>query len=465
MRMGFFGLIIMTVLSSCGWFEGERQNLNERVFEDHKTAERSFNDSQIVCDLEQGDCPDYVGGLLSLSADRLEIKACSLTLVSRNTVLTNSHCLPDDLKSEGAFCVGRINIIFPQANGKPMEKRDCSYIKKLSDQEFSNQVAYPDWVLLRLGQPVDRIPAKKSVRSIARGMNIDLYKVDFDLDAETSSLGRVRRAQCLANTNFFLSLHNLGSRSPLIDISHCDRNLISGNSGSGYFDEEGSLVGVHSFGVSVEKSNDSWAQFFRDKYPNIRQNFGGGVHLSCISNLNHHQVAPHCDFPGPSYAGLSELYGKSMQQRLWRSSFNKIGEKDILANSSKKVRWSEDDQAKRRVLFFNDNEAIPFAFNRVFQAYVENQFPKLPICVKAEQYSFEIPFAYRDRQDVLPRTEVRTLERLLASRRVDETLKLSWDEKDQKFVSDFTEYLPEEDRLLLGDYLDEGLFLQIPFCD
>ncbi len=455
----------MTLLSSCGWFEGESKNLDERVFEDRKTAERSFNNSQIVCDLEAGECPESVGGLLSLSADRLEIKACSLTLVSRNTVLTNSHCLPEDLKSEGAFCVGRINIIFPQANGKPMEKRDCSYIKKLSDQEFSNQVAYPDWALLRLSQPVDRKPADKSVQGITTAMRVDMYKVDFDLDAETSSLGRVRKTQCLANTNFFLSQHNLGSRSPLIDISHCDRNLISGNSGSGYYNQNGKLVGVHSFGVSVERSNDSWAQFFRDKYPNIRQNFGGGVHLSCIPALNRHQTFSHCNFPGRSYSRLSELYSKSLQQRLWRASFDEIGDEVNLANNSEKVRWSEDYQSKREVLFFKNKVTTSFAFDRVFKAYIENQFPKLPVCVKAGSYSFEIPFAYRDRQDFLPQTEAQTLERLLASDRVDETLKISWIEEDQKFVSDLTEYLPEEDLLLLGDYLDEGIFLQIPFCD
>ena len=372
-------LMVQSLLSGCGLILlASLSDSSERTYDNPNTAEVSFKQSTVECN--EADCPTFAGGLYNLKADKLSVGACSLTLIGPDRVLTNAHCIPDDINHEGATCRGRILINFPKSEGFAAERIECQSVEKIASNSY--KVDEPDWAILKLRRVTNRPAAVMNQNGIPDHSDITLYKINFDLYASTPSVGRVRKTQCKGNTNHMDSEESVGPMSALMNLSHCDVKMISGNSGSGYFNSKKQLVGIHSWGLHVLDSDKDWAKRRRAKYPNIKQNVGGGTNLACIPVRNK-ELPETCSYDTYNYFKLADVYKILRQEKatkeVWTSNAANVFQANQTDNPN--IEFTENPLEMVKGLtaeFSGQHEALR---KYVFEKIIETRFPSFPKCV------------------------------------------------------------------------------------
>lgn len=299
-------LFLLTACSSSG--DDSRQTY---TFSDKETALQVFNSSRISC---SGPCHESAGGLTHYSSrgrSSYVVGVCSLTYIGNNQVLTNKHCVDNDLQYAGANCKDRIKMYFPAAQGKPAESFMCDKVLSVSPLSVSgsNNVDRPDWAILtfsgstrRSASPVNRedglLPKQK----------VHAYSVFYSLDSSGDIIkvtGQMRKNSCE------LSLKDQGNSKYYFDAfayiwetgENCTEAIIKGNSGSGLFNEQNQLVGVLNLGITRSGVN-------------LRKT--GGSNIACISHFGNPH--PHCQY----LASNSRF--NSFIESIWKNALIVYGE-------------------------------------------------------------------------------------------------------------------------------------------
>ncbi len=254
--------------------EAQEPRISKKNVPPPSEIQEAFLENTLVC--ETADCPDAVASLNVLMTPSQFPFVCSATLIGNRQILTNAHCVPQDLRQNGASCAGRVKINFPANRNFPPEQFDCESVQAVHlGPEFMAPFRQ-DWAILTLRGTTNRQAARSSQRGVARHSMIQLFKVDRDLFSGDSVVTETR---CQANTSSSPVTQDTQRWSNLVEINDCDANLIVGNSGAGYFNEQGRLVGVHSWGCNP--GTQLCDEILREN-PLAKPNFGGGTNISCI---------------------------------------------------------------------------------------------------------------------------------------------------------------------------------------
>ncbi len=184
------------------------------------------------------DCSPAVGMLVSLTADH-RIGQCSAFLISPQIAITNSHCIPTDLKSAGANCSDRIWLYFPELNGSPQVRMGCSQVLIASSLPEKTK-AVPDYAVLKLDQAVNRPPLEVSRDGFKDESSYQIEKVDPQ--STTYPVGAITRSTCKAVHNSAIVRNSNDNESANMALGDCQ--IIHGNSGSPLLDSSGKAVGV-----------------------------------------------------------------------------------------------------------------------------------------------------------------------------------------------------------------------------
>ncbi len=355
-----------------------------RHYDNPSDLQTSFETSYTTCN--PGDCPSFAAGLFAIGYDesgRRGMHACSATLVSANRILTNSHCVPDDLHHAGADCRGRIRFSFPNTSHYKGESVMCGRVVAISlDTPRSDE---PDWAVLEMVRTTPREPVIWSPGEIPAGQPLNVYKFDFDLDTRVTGEGVLVPTKCQANTNYFKNNKNTGPIGPLVDISGCTEKLIHGNSGSGLLNSSNELVGILSSALFVEESAEDWAIVLRTVYPEIRQNSGGGSNLACVEYFNSSPLSDLCYFSSPTdYVPLSIAYQSDREQRADQESYlagvNHMREIYALP-VNENMQWTENVDALTAGLNIPVHGTGAVQVRALYAQIFQTQYPMFPECV------------------------------------------------------------------------------------
>jgi len=461
----------MILPASCGFFDNG-DSLNSKPAEEPKNNPLSL--AKLNVDCSDSDCPSFVGGLFFLSS-KGQLGACSATLIDEEHVLTNSHCLPDDISFSGAQCQEKIRISFPRSKNDPQISLDCDEVIAISAPRSKDQFKSPDWAILRLSKRLDRQPAIINLNGATQNMSLTLFKMEMvqrlmpPFDPEF----HIVRTNCLANTNHVFSNDSLGPFSPLINVSFCDRKLNHSNSGSGYLNRNMEVVGLHSWGSFIEDSNSEEAKAIRNLYPNIKQNFGGGTNLSCIPDLNA-KLSPLCALSGQDFRELTSFYAELRQ---WEANEDHLHDiKDNILALNQKVKshrltykhehLNHDLQAKLLTLPLS-LEDHPGEY-LLLEKWFELSFLSLPSCVTvndnpaaAEVTLFYNKTSFEAVVDPLNLTKTRFSE-------ISQTKALLMPDLDQasRWVLKIpSEVMDENDRVLLKVLEGKPFLFYLPTCN
>ena len=362
-----------------GCAESQNSDLlgNFRFYEEFR-AKKIFSQSIVTC--PTGDCPSFVGGLYIMSFDKLKgykVGGCSASLIGSDQVLSNAHCIPENISRVGGSCQGHIRIVFPKTDEYPPEVFGCQKI--LNASLMPKKPGNPDWVILKLDKPSVRKLMAFDLNGIQSMEPVTLYKINFNMNNLSPSRGTVVRANCFANTNHILSTHFLGPVSPFFDISDCNQRLIPGNSGSAVLNKEGKFIGIFSF-ISSKSTNlppdFEWAE----------ESTGGGTNGACIPFENHH-IPERCEFDKKEYNSLAVRHARWLRKNQSGQIHNmvmKIHEKNILQYKSVIKFTRLDPRAGLTGLFFNVSPPMALLKGDFISQALPLALPSFSECVHQE---------------------------------------------------------------------------------
>jgi hypothetical protein len=378
MKLIFF-LLLPFVIIQCGSSSNPStpstpSTLATRKYVDKEDAQKAFESSTVNCSTE--DCPGFVGGLYAYTSDFMsyEISSCSATLISKNRILTNRHCIPDDLKFKGARCNQRIKIYFPKTQDYQEKRHECDQIEYITS--YDSTMA-PDWAVIRFKEASDRPAAKLNRDGIEDNTLVTIYKINFDLSLDKASRGEVNKSNCIANSNYVYSINSIGPQSALMSVSDCNNEIIRGNSGTGILNEKNELIGVLSFNFNVNPEESSIAR----SNMGIKQTSGGGSNLACME-FDSFKAPRLCEFNPKNYQLYAEILSLYRAQRN-DESFNIT---NTLVANPENQQWLEmtNEITSEKIGNFNVKDLSGTDDLKLYMTHyiLQTHFFEIPKCIK-----------------------------------------------------------------------------------
>lgn len=267
-------LVLAQLLSGCGALElFKLPKVKTYTYSNKEDAQTVFNGSTVSC---QGSCPEHVGGLVSYTESyySYSIGVCSLTLISKGLALTNRHCIPSDLRYEGALCKGRMRVKLPAAAGLGSADFECFRVERIAAWSSENSIE-PDWAVVSLGHSSTRVAATINPAGIGDATSLTLYPVFYSVN-NMRAHGTVKKVECTSSFGSSKFFDYFSEFSRVFRFESCDRNIIEGNSGTGVHNPAGEIVGVIS-NILGDGTQDL------ETFGSTR---GAGTNLACIDHFN-----------------------------------------------------------------------------------------------------------------------------------------------------------------------------------
>ncbi len=184
----------------------------------------------VVCE-NPDDCQPAVAGILNDDSN-----VCTGVLVRDDIIATNLHCVPENMRKEGASCKGRISFTFPENKKDPQEFADCDQVLSVSSA-LKDTPLTPDYAFLKLTKKASRKPVTINTTGVANNEALTIYKVDPHED-----VGILRKISCKAAQKSMLNPLFITAQSSVISLVPCD--IVSGNSGSPIFSSAGEVKAI-----------------------------------------------------------------------------------------------------------------------------------------------------------------------------------------------------------------------------
>lgn len=226
-------------------------------------------------------CPADVGMVVIRMNDSLG--QCTGTLVAPDLVLTNSHCIPQDLKDQpNANCNDFLGFV--KRDDKALKQiascQELVYFSILSAGAEGN--ADIDFALFRISHALVR---PNEIHKISRNGFSDMasyhiYAVD-PIDNELGVPdGNLVRKDCLAVFGSLLVPEFNSKLSPLVSFFGDSCHVIGGNSGSSIRSENDDILGVMNKG---HRPGSQSSGLFHNSKNVVPESFGLGINFACLA--------------------------------------------------------------------------------------------------------------------------------------------------------------------------------------
>jgi hypothetical protein len=196
---------------------------------------------------------------------------CTAFLIAPDLVMTNSHCIPEDLKRPGSDCMDRIRILFPAGSSGVGESLACSHVLKASNLEITENRANEDFAFLELARASSRSPLEVSTEGVTD--HLSLLNVRMDPTSDTEPEGVITQDHCTAIQKTQVVPTFDDPIGPLITFGDCETR--HGNSGSPLIGPDGK---VHAILQARFKPGALFQQLGEDPASPLMI----GTNLSCV---------------------------------------------------------------------------------------------------------------------------------------------------------------------------------------
>lgn len=189
--------------------------------------------------LNKTECPGGVALLLIKKNDG-ETERCSSFLINSRTLVTNHHCIPEDLRDKKLSCAHRITAVFPKTSRFASERAECESIISISADSAESSPANADYAVIRLNRPVKRTNFRISREGLPNGIKLTAFSFDPVPGSSAKAVLRKKTCESLQNTDLIPGYTD--ALSPVASFTGCQ--IMRGNSGSVAVDEKGQVRAV-----------------------------------------------------------------------------------------------------------------------------------------------------------------------------------------------------------------------------
>lgn len=139
--------------------------------------------SQVRC-ADPSTCPPYAGAVVTQSVEP-NTTMCAFTLVAPDVALTAAHCLPPEMRREGASCA-TTRFFFPATDIHPAQQAGCARVLQVSSVGPPHvDILREDIAVLRLDRSIPRRPAQLTNRGLNDHERVTInYPVDVSTNRE-----------------------------------------------------------------------------------------------------------------------------------------------------------------------------------------------------------------------------------------------------------------------------------------
>ncbi|MEC9283181.1 MAG: trypsin-like serine protease [Bdellovibrionota bacterium] len=362
--------------------------------------------------IDQKECPEYALGIVGVrevtnkNNKEYEVYGCSGTLIEKDVILTNRHCLPIASSRVGDKCEG-LEILFAQTQSQDAEKVSCKEVLAISNDFTGDTADKPDWVILRLKKSLNRKTATTNNSGVPAFEKLVSYPVTFSIigvDENKNMYATIQKNSCHARMDHLLSVkYNHPKSYNLAGV--CDYNVINGNSGSALFNENQEILGLMAAGVQKVATDENATFYFGRKIDFPRLSFTG-TNLHCIPYFNQSRDAA-CAYNQYAYSdNIGEDMSKMHAQHINEKESTKLNE--YLKNNDA-IRWEPHSSNFINALFVDS--AVKELQKRVeYPSYIyakeyslRQTFPYTPKCISLNHadkgvVEFMLPLMLQDRK-------------------------------------------------------------------
>ncbi|MBC7384885.1 MAG: trypsin-like peptidase domain-containing protein [Cryobacterium sp.] len=239
-----FGLVTLSLCllasTSCGrWNHHPNKRADKLRAENLKKSRDRAEKTVVSCEVE--DCNPSIAMFVGVEEKATE--SCTASLVGDGIAMTNSHCIPNDLRAEGKDCRGRIFLFFPDVTGFIAERAECSEVIQTSFKEEGGD-ANPDYAFFRLREKPKRPVLQMSGEGFEKSAIYRVDKVDPFVEQDHLA-GVLRVAKCQSAFGTFALPESNDPLSPLMTFrADAGCEIRPGNSGAPLTDASGHVRGL-----------------------------------------------------------------------------------------------------------------------------------------------------------------------------------------------------------------------------
>ncbi len=252
MRVLFLGIALMLSLSACGKHDSVDQSKypvqvypsgdasGGKILFDAATASCKSNDQ---CPTSVGLLTFWVSGEHASSAGM-----CTSFLIAKDLALTNSHCIPDEMRNKSQRPTEQMKIVFPAVGSLPETSVGVDNIISFTD--LTGAIGKnPDYAVLKLQQEMnDRDILKMSHDGLPDDFSFRIFSITPTSDHAV--IGELEIKECKTMMDSGVQPSYLNKFSPVVSFTEC--GIRHGNSGSPMIDSKGMVRGIIQAGVDQD---------------------------------------------------------------------------------------------------------------------------------------------------------------------------------------------------------------------
>ena len=188
------------------------------------------------------DCNESVAMLTVAKPNGLAL--CTAFLVDKQTLATNSHCIPKEIKDGSAPCSDRINAVFPGTQSQEEEKISCEQFLKASPLPSTSD---QDIAFLKI-VPTKRKAIHTSKSGLADNQLLTIYKITPQKNNPPEGL--LQKDNCKAVQNSYVLPGFNKNLSSTVTVADCA--IQGGNSGSPLLNDAGEVAAIAQALVHID---------------------------------------------------------------------------------------------------------------------------------------------------------------------------------------------------------------------